>query len=270
MALNLDSVNAKLKRAELHAQWLTDEIMPWLQLKTYELRPKVNADSTRYAIVVHVVGDEPPIERWSLMVGDCLHNLRCALDHLVYAIAVHDSATEPPPDATSLMFVIADTQGEFTKSAKRLQSLSAPVQTAIESVQPFNRPHLTLPPLLAVLANLENVDKHRLVRLARPTIGEGDINLSGQQADASNTPEFIPFTGEGLVDKAEIFVAVFKKPAPGLKFDKIEVSNLIALFHKKKDPSDPPYAGQSECMTLLKQLFDEVRTVIGIVAAAVK
>jgi hypothetical protein len=167
------------------------------------------------------------------------------------------------------MFVIADTPAEFAKS-KRLQSLSLSVQAAIESVQPFNRPHATLPPLLAVLANLENVDKHRLVRLAVSTIGHADIGLSLRQADTSNTPEFIPFTGDAVVDKAEIFAAVFKRPAPGLKFDKIEVDSLIALFHKKRNPSDPPYAGQSECMTLIKQLIDEVRTVVNLVAAMVK
>lgn len=269
MALNLNSVNAKLKRAELHAQSLTDEIMPWLQLNTYKLRTSVNADSTRYSIVVHLIGDEPPIERWSLLVGDCLHNLRCALDHLVYAIAIHESGIDPPPDEKSLMFVITDTAAEFTKS-KRIQSLSAPVQAAIESVQPFNRQHATLPPLLAVLANLENIDKHRLVRLARPTVGQGEIGLSGHQADTSNLPEFIPFAGDRLVDGTEIFAAIFKNPAPGLKFDKIEVDNLIALFHEKKNPSDPPYGKQSECMTLMKQLIEEVRTAVDLVVAAVK
>jgi len=269
MTLNLDSVNAKLKRAEVHAQSLTDEIMPWLQLNTYQLRQTVNADSTRYAIVAHVIGPEPPVEKWSLIVGDCLHNLRCALDHLVYAIAVHESGMEPPPDATSLMFLIADTKGEFIKS-KRLQSLSPAVQAAIENVQPFNRPHPTLPSLLSVLANLENVDKHRLVSLARSTIGHGDFSLSGHQVDSSNQPEFSPFAADSLVDKAEVLTADFKRPAPGLKFDKIEVDSLIALVHKKKDPSDPSYTGQSESMTLLKQLIDEVRTVIAIVATAVK
>ena len=197
MTLNLASVEAKLKRAEHHAQSLTDEIIPWLNLNNYKLRKEVNADSTRYSIVVDQIGSDPPSERWSLMVGDCLHNLRCALDHLVYAIAVHESGTDPPLDEKALMFVIADAPGEFAKSSKRIQSLSVPVQAAIERVQPFNRPHATLPPLLSVLANLENVDKHRLVRLARSTIGQGNIGLTGYQADSSNTPEFIPFTGEG-------------------------------------------------------------------------
>jgi hypothetical protein len=42
------------------------------------------------------------------MIGDCLPNLRCALDHLVYAIAIHESGQSPPPCEGSLAFPICD------------------------------------------------------------------------------------------------------------------------------------------------------------------
>ena len=121
MGLNLDSVEAKLQRAQQHIQNLQDEIAPWMAKASYIISPQVNGDSTRYSLIAHLVGKEPPLQRWTLMAGDSLHNLRCALDHLVYAIAVHESGTEPPPDGNKLMFPITDT-------AKKMQSNRLPLK----------------------------------------------------------------------------------------------------------------------------------------------
>ena len=162
MDLTAESVHSKLERAEFHAQTLYDEIRPWLRSNPFELRQVVNADSTRYSVVAHLVGDEPPVSRWTLHGWRSVHNLRCALDHLIYAIAVHESGIDPPPDERNLMFPIADVPQSFLDSAYRIKSLSSPVRAAIESVQPYNRSHATLPPLLGVLRDLENTDKHRL------------------------------------------------------------------------------------------------------------
>jgi hypothetical protein len=105
--------------------------------------------------------------------------------------------------------------------------------------------------------------------MARASIGEGDIGFSGHQISLANKPEFIPYTGE-LKDKVEIFAAVFKSPEPNMKFDKVEVDMIMALWHGKRDPSDPPSAERNECNTLLKLLVTEVRTVVDIVMSSVK
>ena len=75
-----------------------------------------------------------------------------------------------PPDENKLMFPITDSAVKFNEAAQRIRSLSAPVRKAIEDVQPFNRPHPKLPPLLAILRDFENIDKHRLLRLAYASI----------------------------------------------------------------------------------------------------
>jgi hypothetical protein len=195
MSLNLDSVEAKLQRAEQHIQAIQDEIQPWMAKASYTISPQVNADSTRYSLIAHLVGDEPPLQRWTLMAGDSLHNLRCVLDHLVYAIAVHEAGTVPPPDENKLMFPITDTAAKFQESAQRIRTLSAPVRKAIEDVQPYNRPHLDLPPLLAVLRDLENIDKHRLLQMAYAAISEAEIEIAGVQSPAVRHAETIPYAG---------------------------------------------------------------------------
>lgn len=269
VSLNLDSVKAKLQRAEEHAQAVRDEIKPWMETNPYRVSREVNADSTRYSLIAHLVGTEPALQRWSLIVGDCLHNLRSALDHLIYAIAVHESRTEPPPDERSLMFLIADTLDNFNKNASRIKTLSEPVRKAIEAVQPFNRPHPKLPPLLAVLRDLENTDKHKLLRLAYASIAVADIGFWGPQNSIANTPQFVPYGGE-IKDGTEIFAAVFKSPEPHMKFDQTNLDLAIALWHGKRDPSEPPWHDHNDCYSVLNLLATEVRTVIDVVVSAVK
>src|SRR4051794_32749877 len=58
-----------------------------------------------HKVFVEVI-EEPPLDRWSLVAGDCVHNLRSALDNLIYAIAIYQSRQNPPPDDKSLQFPI--------------------------------------------------------------------------------------------------------------------------------------------------------------------
>lgn len=45
---------------------------------------------------------QPDTLRWALLLGDALHNMRCALDHIVYALAVRQTGKGPPPGASRL------------------------------------------------------------------------------------------------------------------------------------------------------------------------
>jgi len=97
MALDLSSVNAKLNRADSHLNAYRDEVTRWAASNPYHLSTGANADSTRHHVAIHIT-ENPDFESWSLIIGDCVHNLRSALEHLVYAIAVNDAGQNPPPD----------------------------------------------------------------------------------------------------------------------------------------------------------------------------
>jgi hypothetical protein len=115
MALDLTSVHAKLRRAEQHFYTLKSEIKAWQHQQPYKYTTGVSPDFTKYFIVINKrIPCEAPIERWSLMIGDTVHNLRSALDHLVYAIAVHQTGQNPPPDENILAFPILKTSAKFT------------------------------------------------------------------------------------------------------------------------------------------------------------
>src|SRR5208283_1653448 len=117
--LDLTSVNAKISRGINHAQAVESEIRAWMNGSPYRLVHEFNSDSTEHSLVFRVIS-KPELERWALMVGDAIHNLRCCLDHLVYAIAVHESGKNPPLNWDSLQFPIYDEPDRFIANSPRL------------------------------------------------------------------------------------------------------------------------------------------------------
>jgi hypothetical protein len=259
--LDLSSVYAKLQRAEEHAQALKAEVRPWMDDIPYRLIRETNADGTRHSIVARVV-KHPPLLRWSLMIADSIHNLRSALDHLVYTIALHESGQDPPPAGDSLMFPICDTPTQFKKASKKIQTLSDPVQTAIEKVQPYNRPHTELPvPLLSMLRDFENTDKHKVLRLAFATVYKGELGI---QLEQPIEPVELSIAYGEVKDGTELFAITFDQGLPNPKYDKAQFDFMLALWH-----AGPPGADRDDFAVLLDLLVAEVKAVVGNVTAAV-
>lgn len=262
MLLDLTNVRAKLARAQEHAQTFDNEIKSWVDRKPYSLTEQANADSTRYSLILRE--NEPaPFQRWTLMLADCLNNLRAALDYLVYTIAVFEYGSSPPPYEGRLMFPITDCRTKFDEAVSqwRLGQISEPVRAIFESLQPYNRPDPTLPPLLRILRELNNVDKHRLLKLAYGAIAQGHLGLKGEHPPDGRQFQPVLNTGE-LKDGAEVFAMVCDRPTPNMKWDKIEVVITVVIWHGKRDPSGPDFTGHTEVSALVASLGDEVRSVV--------
>jgi len=160
---------------------------------------------------------------------------------------------------------MCDTGAIFREeSSRRLATLSDRVRTAIETVQPYNRPPPELPPLLAILRDFNNVDKHRLLRLVYSAVSLRDIGFCGPSANIGARCQFCPNTGE-LKDGAEIAAFVFERPTPDMQYDRIIFDVILALWHGKRDPSDSVFHERSDIVSLLQVLTDEVKTVVDIV-----
>lgn len=86
--------------------------------------------------------ERPPLWRWSLSVGDSLHNFRCALDHAVYALAhEHTDGHLSDSEKRAIMFPIASSPDDFKRKRRRIRSLSIESQEAIEAWQPYQSGH---------------------------------------------------------------------------------------------------------------------------------
>lgn len=268
MTIQTDSIEAKLQHAEGYLDAIKDEVQSWMNNDPYSVARQTNSDFTRYSLVLRV-NKEPSLERWSLTVGDIVHNLRCALDHHIYAIAIHESGQNPPPGGNGLMFPICDSAANFRdQSKRRLSTLSSGVRAAIETIQPYNRPHETLPPLLAILRDFSNADKHRLLHLAYSAVSTGNIGFCGPSSSVGGKCHFVANTGE-LENGAEIAAFLFDRPTPDMQYDRNIFDIIIALRHGKRNLSDPAFCERSEFIALLRALTEEVKTVIGVVLKSV-
>lgn len=262
MTLELRSVLAKLQRSHEHAQSIKNEILTWKDSKPYTITREKNAECTRYSLIAHI-GIYPPVERWALMFGDAIHNLRCALDHLVYAIAIQQSKQNPPPAEEDLMFPICEKDTSFPGArSRRLSTLSLEVQAAIEGCQPYKRRHKDLPPLLSVLDELENADKHRSLRVVATTTAKGEVNFRGP-THPDTVRNFIENDVE-LKEGAEIVAYTLSRPEPDMEFGSFDFLFIVAVTHA----IGPSGKNRTDIPSLLALLDKEVRDIIGIVSAA--
>src|ERR1035437_2280508 len=167
----------KIARANEHLNALKDEMLAWNTTRPYEARRRHDGTGARHSVTIHIC-NPPPLERWSVISGDCVYALRCALDHFAYAVAVHESKMDPPPGERVLQFPIADTPEKFAIAVKRIKALSERMQHNIEAVQPYHRPHAHVPPLLGLLRDLDDIDKHRLLHIVVSRQAKGRISFT--------------------------------------------------------------------------------------------
>lgn len=106
---------------------------------------------------------EPPPLRWGVMLGECVHNLRSALDHLVCQLTLLDGGTMD--DCAQTQFPIASkSETQFEQMADyRISRLSRWHRAMIKRAQPYRAGDRAWKHPLAILADLSNADKHRVL-----------------------------------------------------------------------------------------------------------
>jgi hypothetical protein len=168
-ALNprLDSARAKWERAKIHAEQLVAEMKDACDGGN----PRVTRTSRRFdsdtnEIVWTAEAIVPEIApAWPLMIGECVYNLRCALDHLWWELAIDHLGREPTGDeAPAIQFPIYPrTPPESFEHRRFLKHVGDEVVQKAKMVQAFDRPEGD-ESLLGVLADLSNHDKHRKIQ----------------------------------------------------------------------------------------------------------
>lgn len=260
--LDLTSVRAKLVRAQEHAQTVKNEVRAWMDRSPYSLVEQVNAGYTRYSLILRV--NEPaPFLRWSLIIADCLSDLRASLDHLVYTIARQESSPNLPRYEGDITFPITDCRKKFDRAVERhkLGDISDTMRAAIEAMQPYNRPHPELPPLLSVLRDLNNSDKHKLLRLAYGAVYTGSIGFTGDVPEDGRIWREVRHSGE-VKDGTEIFAMVCTHPSPDMHYDRTIFQIIVVMGHRKRDPFGHEGSDRTEFAALLTHMMTEVREVI--------
>jgi len=183
--------NVKVARAGQHFSGLQSRVGLWMATDPFRAEAAISDDRLRWTLRLRV-DSPPPVEEWGTYMGDCIHNLRSALDAAVWDFATSEGKS--PASPTLIGFPIATKAGDWKDAASRkLDGVPAEVIERIRLIQPFQRPTAEQAgDLLALLQRLDNDDKHRsrIVALLewQKMDHEFSVEFASDQAAERNVP----------------------------------------------------------------------------------
>lgn len=156
----------KLDRAYEHTEALYQAVDAFIRRDPYETALEPEIEAGQYLAVMKV-RDAPPLW-WSVLIGDIVHNLRSALDHLAYQLVVANGK-RPQKSAYPIFSEDPFAPDASERALETWQTMTKGIHpddiATIKETQPYGRRNLgDLHPLL-VLNRLSNRDKHRELQL---------------------------------------------------------------------------------------------------------
>jgi hypothetical protein len=146
-----------------------------------------DANGTEYVLAAFGV---QPTPAFSVIAGEVVHHLRSSLDHLVHALIVRNRGT--PTNNNQFPICLTKTSYENNVRSGVINGVTPTAQAIIERLQPYKE---TKPAdsALAILNQLSNTDKHRLLNVISSAMAIPDrLHIGpGNMADYEIT-EFIP------------------------------------------------------------------------------
>lgn len=186
----LEGPRAKIARARADLSTLSDEMVGLFDTHPFHVE-EAEFDSRLRATVYRATGGPAslPVE-WGVTVGDIAHNLRAALDGLAWQLAllqgprpyqrtafpVHIRGTTTRRDASRNLLPHFWNHRNGT-SNREIQSIDPKYWPRIEGFQPYKRGNGHRNSPLFRLSELNNTDKHRLVAVINPVVG--NVRWSG-------------------------------------------------------------------------------------------
>lgn len=158
-------VDAKLRRANEHFEVVERELTQFMRSNPYRLVAKYDPTERQIVAKARAV-IHPATDRWACLIGDCVHNVRSALDHLACQLLLLAGGI-PKMGRGGTAFPILDT---FTgpKGGPRAVAItgtsgavSGAVLAFVEGCQPRERRGDEHGHPLWLLSELDNMDKHR-------------------------------------------------------------------------------------------------------------
>jgi hypothetical protein len=167
-AKQLANARMKLQRAEEHFQELMTSHATFTDPDTrnpYRMLPEFG-DKPNETIWRAKITDPPPLEKWGAMVGDCIHCLRSALDHVAYELV---RINRPTSDYSE--FPICKERDRWRiDRPKKLPDVPARALAQVQRAQPYKRGADARYHPLWVIHALDIMDKHRRLNIVSPMV----------------------------------------------------------------------------------------------------
>jgi hypothetical protein len=165
-------------RVEMEAFFITD---PKPHASVGKFEPETWEWVERFQVI-----KRPPL-RFGVILGDCLHNLRSCLDHVIWQVTLLDDGT---PDDSTQFPVASKSEEQFEGMAdRRIPGLCPKHRAMVKAAQPYHRGDRAHLHPLAMLATLSNTDKHQIVH---PTYSFMNVDPGSMLDDLiKDAPPFI-------------------------------------------------------------------------------
>lgn len=166
----LDGAFLKLRRAQNHLDALQGSIQRWKDSKPYKIAWEMVSEGETLYYLMKVKEQVPVPMEFSLIIGDICNNLRSVLDYILWQLWL----CVDPSFARNVTFPICDAPADFKANVGRHNNGLPKNQIAlIEGVQPYKTGNKAL----AVLRDLNNRDKHRMIRVLALTARNESLEL---------------------------------------------------------------------------------------------
>jgi hypothetical protein len=217
-AISLDSSNWKLKGASENLKSLKAEITAFVESDPYRVSVKFEPEPGCHVMRLHII--EEPDPQLGVRVGELVHNLRSALDHIAWQLAcLKNSEKVSAKRRRDIYFPVCHTVEQF-ESFPMLDLIGEPAQAILREFQPYQRGDRPRDHWLAGLNRLWNRDKHRLVHVALTTADVGQTAfaaaLLSPEDDSPLSYESLlsHYRDTGIHDNAEIAHLRFERSDP--------------------------------------------------------
>ncbi|MGB9381645.1 hypothetical protein [Candidatus Binatus sp.] len=185
----LDGIRAKIQRAEESIQNLNREISEFILANPDPYRIVREFQNERRDYVFIAFGELAVPNRFAVLVGEILYQLRSSLDHLISALVKKEGGTP----SRRHQFPICTTCEKFKEACARglIDGVPDSAKKIIKSVQPYNTPDATTS-TLHLLSEWNNTDKHRLLLVVSGALPIPHHVHVGPYKDKSSTDARIP------------------------------------------------------------------------------
>lgn len=162
---SLEGVDAKIRRARHHIDELNELVRTAIDSSGCDFVFDSELDAGQHVLRVYGVPEIDP--DWRLILGDCVHNLRSALDHLAWQLVEMDNQTPTIETQFPIHEAPLDKKGNLRLAEIKPSIQRKDIRDLVERVQPHRGidgrwvdPHESF---LWALKCLSNIDKHRLL-----------------------------------------------------------------------------------------------------------
>ena len=193
----------KLKRAWQQLDGLKAEINAFTNEDPHPYVPQIHFDRKTQMLTASVQVQKRPDPMWGVMVGEIIHNLRSALDHIVRELVILKTGRTPRTNKNQ--FPIFEHQAGFRGRGTKmfLHDVSPAGIALIESEQPFPKKDggtgegIDSP--LWHVKELSDHDKHRTLHVTGTMVSEFKFTLPPLKRDA--TVDHQTLTGPGPIQQ---------------------------------------------------------------------